>query len=225
MLERHLTASPSSSPSRRAQIAFGLVLALVLPLCHLGSIGRRFSGLGPLWGGEILWWVLVAVIILYVRRAEHRPLASIGFRAPGAAGIGIAVAAAIVMVALIGVIFKVLLPALHLSVTQQFNAARNTPILFRLLQVTRAAVAEEITFRGYGFERIEEISGQRWLAAVSTWALFTIAHLSSWGWGQVIIAAAGGLVLTLLYVWRRNLWANMIAHWLTDASAFLAPHS
>ncbi len=214
----------SVSPSRRVQIAFGLVLALVLPLCHLGDIGRRFSGLGPLWGGEILWWILVAVIILYVTRAEHRPLASIGFRVPRAADIGLAVAAAIVMIGLIGVIFTVVLPALHLSVSRQLNAARGAPILFRLVQVTRAAVAEEITFRGYGYERIQEISGSRWLAAVSTWALFTIAHLSSWGWGQVIIAAAGGLILTLLYVWRRNLWANMIAHWLTDASAFLAPH-
>jgi membrane protease YdiL (CAAX protease family) len=214
----------SVSPSRRVQIAFGLVLALVLPLCHLGDIGRRFSGLGPLWGGEILWWILVAVIILYVTRAEHRPLASIGFRVPRAADIGLAVAAAIVMIGLIGVIFTVVLPALHLSVSRQLNAARGAPILFRLVQVTRAAVAEEITFRGYGYERIQEISGSRWLAAISTWALFTIAHLSSWGWGQVIIAAAGGLILTLLYVWRRNLWANMIAHWLTDASAFLAPH-
>ena len=222
MPERDVTASPS--PSRRAQIAFGLVLALVLPLCHLGSIGRRFSGLGPLWGGEVLWWVLVAVIILYVTRAEHRPLASIGFRVPGAADIGIAIVAALVMVALIGVIFTVVLPALHLSVTRQLNAARDAPILFRVLQVTRAAVAEEITFRGYGYERIQEISGSRWLAAVSTWALFTIAHLSSWGWAQVIIAAAGGLILTILYAWRRNLWANMLAHWLTDASAFLGPH-
>lgn len=217
-----MTASPS--PSRRAQIAFGLVLALVLPLCHLGSIGRRFSGLGPLWGGEILWWVLVAVIILYVTRAEHRPLASIGFRAPGAADIGIAIVAALAMIALIGVIFTVVLPALHLSVTRQLNAARDAPILFRVLQVTRAAVAEEITFRGYGYERVQEISGSRWLAAVSTWALFTIAHLNSWGWAQVIIAAAGGLILTVLYVWRRNLWANMLAHWLTDATAFLGPH-
>jgi uncharacterized protein len=223
MRERHLTAPQPVSPRRRAQIAFGLVLALVLPLCRLGTIGKRFSGLGPLWGGEILWWVLVAVILLYVTRIERLPLASIGFHAPRAGDIGIAVGAAFVMVALIGMIFAVVLPALHLSVTRQLNAARDTPILFRVLQVTRAAVAEEITFRGYGFERIEEMSGRGWLAAAGTWALFTIAHLSSWGWGQVIIAAVGGLILTLLYVWRRNLWANMLAHWLTDASAFLVP--
>jgi hypothetical protein len=128
MWKHHVTATPS--PSRRAHIALGLALALVLPLCHLGSIGRRFSGLGPLWGGEILWWVLVAVIIVYVTHVEDRPLSSIGFRVPGAGDIGIAIVAALVMIALIGVIFT----------------------------------------------------------------------------------AVGGLILTLLYAWRRNLWANVIAH-------------
>jgi uncharacterized protein len=215
----------ASSPVRdRGRITIGLVLALVLPLCHLGSIGKRFSGLGPLWGGEVLWWVLVLAILLYVTRVERRPLASIGLRRPGGADVGFAVVAAILMIAVIGVIFAVLLPALHLSVARQLNAALNAPMIFRVMQVTRAAAAEEIAFRGYGIERIGEISGSRWLAAGSTCALFTIAHLSSWGWGQVIIAAAGGVVLTLLYMWRRNLWANMIAHWLTDAAAFLAPH-
>jgi len=41
------------------------------------------------------------------------------------------------------------------------------------------------------------------------------------GLGTGIIAAFGGLVLTLLYVWRGNLWANIIAHWLTDGAAFI----
>jgi membrane protease YdiL (CAAX protease family) len=53
---------------------------------------------------------------------------------------------------------------------------------------------------------------------VATWMLFTLAHLSGGGAGQVIIAAFGGLVLTALYFWRGNLWANIIAHWLTDGA-------
>jgi membrane protease YdiL (CAAX protease family) len=28
----------------------------------------------------------------------------------------------------------------------------------------------------------------------------------------------GGLTLTLLYVWRRNLWVNIIAHFIVDAA-------
>ncbi|HEX3817247.1 MAG TPA: 2Fe-2S iron-sulfur cluster-binding protein [Chthoniobacterales bacterium] len=80
---------------------------------------------------------------------------------------------------------------------------------------------EEAAFRGYGLERLCELTGSKSLAAVVTWFLFTIVQPTSWGWGQVIIAAFGGLILTLLYVWRGNLWANIVAHWLTDGSAFI----
>ena len=36
-----------------------------------------------------------------------------------------------------------------------------------------------------------------------------------------MIAVFGGIVLTGLYLWRRDLAANMIAHLLTDAVGFL----
>ena len=90
-----------------------------------------------------------------------------------------------------------------------------------MLLVSRAAFVEETAFRGYGFERITELTGSKWLAALVTLVLFTMAHYAGGGWAQVIIAAWGGLVLTVLYLWRRNLWANIICHWLIDGTAFL----
>jgi membrane protease YdiL (CAAX protease family) len=44
------------------------------------------------------------------------------------------------------------------------------------------------------------------------------ALVGPWGWGHLLIAGFGGLTLTLLYVWRRNLWANIIAHFIVDAA-------
>jgi len=38
------------------------------------------------------------------------------------------------------------------------------------------------------------------------------------GPGHLITAGFYGLILTLLYLWRRNLYSNMIAHWILDAS-------
>lgn len=96
-----------------------------------------------------------------------------------------------------------------------------TPFWYRLLLVTRAAVCEEILFRGYPILRIEELCGQTWIAAVVTWAVFTIAHLSSWGWAQLIVAGYGGVVLTVLYVWRRDLVCNIVAHFIGDGVGFL----
>jgi uncharacterized protein len=37
----------------------------------------------------------------------------------------------------------------------------------------------------------------------------------------LIVVATAGVALTLLYLWRRNLWVNIIAHWMIDGSAFL----
>lgn len=207
--------------SRRIQIVIGLVLALGLPFCHLGDLGRAHSGLGSLLGGDVLWWALFAAIMLYTLFVEHRALSSIGFRRPGVWDVALGVLAGIVVFMGTGIIFQFVLPALHMSVDRQLASAVQAPLWFRLINVTRAAVVEETAFRGYGLERLNELTGSALLAGFATWLLFTIAHLSSWGWAQVIIAAYGGLVLTALYLWRRNLWSNIIAHWLTDGAAFI----
>lgn len=209
------------SATRRIQIVIGLLLALVLPFCHLGDLGRTYSGIGPLLGGDVLWWALFVVIVLYVLFVERLPLSSIGFRAPGVWDIVLGVVAGIAIFMGTGIIFQFVLPAMHMSVDRQLQTVVAAPLWLRILNVTRAAVVEETAFRGYGFERLREWSGSALLAGFITWVLFTMAHLSSWGWGQVIIAAYGGLVLTLLYMWRRNLWPNIIAHWMADGSAFI----
>jgi len=48
-----------------------------------------------------------------------------------------------------------------------------------------------------------------------------LAHLSHWGVAQIVVAAAAGLVLTILYLWRRDLPTNMVAHFLVDGSQLL----
>ncbi len=211
----------SSNRQRWSITVVGLLLALGLPFAHLGDLGRRFSGLGSLVGGDILWWALFVVVLLYVSLVERRPLSSIGYRSPGIKNIVFGLLGAVVAFIGTGVIFQMLLPALHININGQLSTVATMPLWFRVLLVTRAAVVEETLFRGYGLERTAELTGSTWIAGLITWALFTMAHLSSWGWGQVIIAAFGGLVLTLLYLWRRNIWANILTHWLTDGAAFI----
>jgi membrane protease YdiL (CAAX protease family) len=38
------------------------------------------------------------------------------------------------------------------------------------------------------------------------------------------VAGYGGVILAVLYLWRRNLWANMLAHWISDGAGFLLFH-
>jgi uncharacterized protein len=47
-----------------------------------------------------------------------------------------------------------------------------------------------------------------------------LEHLEVWSWGHHI-AGFTGAIFTLLYTWRRNLWLNMIAHIVPDATGLL----
>jgi membrane protease YdiL (CAAX protease family) len=43
-----------------------------------------------------------------------------------------------------------------------------------------------------------------------------------WGWAHLLVAGFGGLMLSVLYAWRRNLWVNILAHCFIDGLAVLA---
>ncbi len=211
------------SNMRRVQILVGLLLTLGVASLPLGTWGAHLKVFGSLFSHEVLWWLAVGILLFYILRVERLPLSSIGFRKPKVWDILLAVFAGILMVVAIVVIYSFVFPLLHLHQNaREMNTLLRYPFWYRFMMVTRAAVAEEILFRAYPIGRMEELTGSTLLAAVISWAVFTIAHLSSWGWAQLIVAGFGGVVLTVLYVWRRNLYANMIAHWLADGAGFLA---
>jgi len=211
------------SNSRRAQILAGLLLTFGVANLPLGTWGAHLMVFGRLLSHEVLWWLAVIIVLLYVVRVERRPLSSIGFRSPKVWDILLAVLTGILVVVGIVVIYSFVFPLLHLHAkAREMNTLLRYPFWYRLLMVTRAAVAEEILFRGYPIERLEELTGSHLLAGLVSWAVFTIAHLTSWGWVQLIVAGFGGVLLTVLYMWRRNIYANMIAHWIADGAGFLA---
>ena len=165
---------------------------------------------------ELTWWLLVAGVLAYVRFVERRPLASIGFTAPRARDVAIAVVAGIAILGVLAAIY-----ALGPDETGKLATLTATPPWWRLISVARAAVGEEVVFRGYAIERLSELTGRRWLAALASCAIFALAHVGTWGWSHLVIAGAGGAMLTALYLWRRNLWINIIAHAIVDGIALL----
>jgi len=211
--------------TRRVLILIGLVLTLVVPI--LGSLkvipeGLNLTIAGAPVGREMFWWGLVVVVLLYVLIVERRSLTSIGFCRPTWQTFGFGILAAFLLVSGILTIYFVIFPFFHLKANAAAGSAiMGTPYWFRVLLVLRAAIGEEILFRGYPIERIGEWLGSRELGALIAWVAFTFAHLGYWGWAQLIVAGWGGLVLTALYLWRRDLVSNMVAHFLSDGSAFL----
>ena len=109
------------APARRENsvlILIGLAIALGLPFSHLSTWGKTYSGLGPLWGGEVAWVAFFLVILLYVLVVERRPLSSIGFRRPKISDAGIAIAALFAIIVGDGIISGVT-AQLHLAVKPQ----------------------------------------------------------------------------------------------------------
>jgi membrane protease YdiL (CAAX protease family) len=171
---------------------------------------------------EAVWWAIGAVMVGYVLLVERRPLSSIGLRFPNGKTFLFGVLTAVLLIVTFAlsyaVIFRLLgLPANRAAVGQ---ITRN-PVWFLILLLTRAAVVEEIAYRGYAIERIEELTGSRSLAALISVVVFTLAHFAFWGGTHLIVVGFSAVILALLYLWRRDLICNMIAHLLTDLVGFL----
>ncbi|MGA9852803.1 MAG: CPBP family intramembrane glutamic endopeptidase [Gammaproteobacteria bacterium] len=133
----------------------------------------------------------------------------------------IAIGTGILIVAGLACIYYIVFPALHWKETQQIDQISSIPYWLNILIVVRAAVSEEILFRGYAIGRLEGLTGSRAVAAVVSCAVFTYDHVGYWGWHRVFIAGFAGILLTLLYLWRRNLWVYMLAHFIVDGAVFL----
>jgi membrane protease YdiL (CAAX protease family) len=194
-----------------------ILLVLPLPAWLFPQLGRDSQI-----GRECVFWVMTLALLLWVRLVEQRSLRSIGLRPPSWKTIVIGVLAAAVMIAGMAVLYLVVLPAIgekgSAAGVSDINAL---PLALRILIVLRASIFEELFYRGFAIERLAELTGSRGLAAFASLVAFTLAHVSYWGIGHLMIAAFGGMVLTGLYVWRRDLAANSIAHFLTDSVAFL----
>lgn len=201
--------------------ALGVLMALGLFSLPFGAWIHESAGLANRLAYELLVLAWVAGILLYVRQAERRPLSSIGFRAFGVREAIIGFIAGVLILATLAVIYLVVFPALHWSESGQISAVASLPYWLNCLIVARAAVSEEVLFRGYPIERLRELTGSRAIAAVVPCVVFTLDHVGFWGWHHVFIAGLAGAELTALYMWRRNIWVNMLAHFIVDAAAFL----
>jgi uncharacterized protein len=198
--------------------ALALMVVFALPIAGWIIPGES---LPAMIAREGLYWAMAAAIVAFVLVVERRPLSSIGLTWPRWSMLLYGVLGGIVALAGMALLYYFVLPRLGSDLATKFAAITATPLLLRAEVVVRAAVFEEILYRGFMIERLTEIFRIRWIAALVSLVAFVSAHLSFWGWGSLLTAGWGGLVLTALYLWRRDLATNMLAHGLTDAVALL----
>ncbi|MFC9425725.1 CPBP family intramembrane glutamic endopeptidase [Streptomyces sp. NPDC056987] len=71
-----------------------------------------------------------------------------------------------------------------------------------------AAVTEELMFRGFALQALEQRWGSR-AAIVITGLFFGVAHLGAPGasvWSALAIALEAGVMLGVAFLWRRTIW-------------------
>ena len=91
------------------------------------------------------------------------------------------------------------------------------PVALRIALVLTAAICEEFGYRGFGIEELAHLIGSRWLAGLLSLILFTVSHFGLYGFSAaLIVPGVIGAVLTVLYLWRRNLPACMLMHAIID---------
>jgi membrane protease YdiL (CAAX protease family) len=204
----------------------GLVIALFgLPMI---TLGWRFivpdpNALGAIVLREIAILALVGLLLWLVVSGEKQKLSSIGLGpAPLWRSLAWGLACALLMVLGIAVAFG-LMNVLDLH--QNPSGAQISPSLWvTTLIVIRAGIAEEVFYRGYAMTRLEALTGSRWIAAIVPLGLFAAFHFRL-GAAGMLLALVLGAVLTGFFLWKRNLVANMLAHFLIDfvPNVLLAP--
>jgi membrane protease YdiL (CAAX protease family) len=208
-------------PHLTVAIGAGLFVALIVPFLTF-AVGRIVFGeeqsQARVVSGLVIHWVNLAALIAIVVFGERRSLASIGLRRIRWWTIPAGLFAGVAITFLSGT----LVSALRLSSDVQFvTYLQSLPFVTRLLLALTAGVFEETLYRGYALERLTMIWGNKWVAAVVTVALFTLAHLPVVGIAHLLPVGIVSVFVTLLYLWRRDLILNMAAHATVDAIGLL----
>jgi membrane protease YdiL (CAAX protease family) len=212
-------------PRRWAAIITGLVVALVVPAVATSfsiiPISENDSSTKALLLNEGTFWALALIILAIVRFWEGRPLGSIGLVRPTRSAI---LFGAKIVLVLIALALAAGLPVQSTGLPMPEQPAElviSLPVWLQLFVALSAGFTEEVLFRGYAIERMTELTGNRWIGALLPILVFGAAHASFWGIAHAIVAGFTGLWLSLLYLWRRNLWTNITAHALLDGLVFL----
>jgi membrane protease YdiL (CAAX protease family) len=211
---------------RRQQVATfaGLFVALVFPFILDLLFGKRPEDLAipsRVVFGIVEEWAIALVLLCIVLLWERQPLASIGIKKMSGRDVLWGVIGFVVG----GFSFILTAPlvnALNLGTTSiGISQLAQVPIALRIAVVITAGITEEVLFRGYPIERLNNLTGRIGLSAIIAYIVFVLLHIPFWGLGGTIQIGVWSLIVTILYVRRRNLPACMLMHILNDAYAFI----
>jgi len=196
-------------------LAIPAIFALFIsPIFIQPNVNEPFSTLV----GFAIFWGLAFAVLVFTRTIENLPLTTIGWKS-------LSWKSALMAVGL-GVLLSLLVPVLTLLVSTVFppsNSGTVTQVVSNfswwilLLSVFTAGITEEILFRGYPLERLQEVIGNKWISGLISLVFFVAVHATGWNIAHIIgVVLPLGMILTGLYFWQRNLLFVMIVHVVID---------
>jgi len=215
--------------TRRAPVLISLFLIAVYPLFSV-PVQASVHSLAPRMGvtearaiAEGAIWLYAAIVLGIALFWERRTLASIGLRRPSLASLGFGIGGALAMVGAGMFAAHIIYGVLHQPQHADAQAAAlvGGSVVYALCLAIRAGVIEEVFYRGLAIEQLSVFTGRRWLSALMAAAVFTLMHALHFDWVQLIPIGLVAIILAVLYLWRHDLWANIIAHIAVDAGGLV----
>ncbi|PSQ62308.1 MAG: CPBP family intramembrane metalloprotease [Halobacteriales archaeon SW_8_66_22] len=205
----------------RSERAIGLTLSL-FGFGLLRPLSQRFEETDI--RRHVLKWLPAALVAGYVRLVEGRDAASVGLRWDGPRAFLRRVAVGLAVMLGANVVVQPLLDRLDDGGEFEADIAAFTELGYgeRLFAALTAGVTEELLFRGYAFERLEEWSDSDGVAAAVSTVVFVLLHRGeTWSWQSVLRISQPAAITTALYARWRDLLALMTVHALNDAVGLL----
>ncbi len=194
-----------------------IVPSMIISFFALGSEGLSF----PIAAFSVIFRdiALTSLVVFFLWR-NGEPLTLMGWKFNGlkkdaVLGVGLAVPVMIGLM-LIEKAFQHLGLSSNMSQLPRFLSAKGPwEILLACVLVTVVAVAEETIFRGYLMLRFNALTASVGASVIITSGVFALGHGYE---GAASVGTIGvlGVVLALIYVWRKSLVAPMVIHFIID---------
>jgi membrane protease YdiL (CAAX protease family) len=157
-------------------------------------------------------WLVGLLLVALIKLGERLPLSSVGLTM---AHLFRSILWGLLLTVICFLAAGLYVAATHFTGGKIAADLAKLPVWLIIMTVVRAGVVEELCYRGYAIERLHALGLARGTAAGISLVIFGVAHWTG-GWGNIGMALLLGAILTLFYLWRRNLVANMIGHTLVD---------
>ena len=159
------------------------------------------------------------LLLLYIRQVEKLPFSSVGL---GTSVWWKSIVWGLITGILCGAAAGVIVYATKYTGGPHAHEMERLPLWLVVVIVFRAGFVEELFYRGFAIERLHSMGWRSGSAALFPLTIFSLLHYTG-GAVNIVLAFVLGGILALFYLWRRDLVANISAHFLVDFVANVLP--